>query len=186
MLQKPGLCNPAGLSGNLLPERTCLEPATPPPRPPNGVHAGLWKGCSANSTATLHGSCLPRRAKPSPRRARHQHSACQRKQNASHSTPDAGRKWLRPVAAESGSATPRRNYNSQYRSNPDSRKPILGRPEAAETQPTGLRLIQPGKGAGRAVGRLSVRHYERGFCSEAVYFQNDRGQRARHEGTSHG
>lgn len=105
-----------------------------------------------------------------------------------HSTREEGGRERRPyLAAESASATPPGNYNSQYRSYPDSRKPMLGRPEAAETQSTGLRLIQPGKkGAGRAVGHLSIRHYERGFCSEAVYFQNDRGQRARHEGTSHG
>lgn len=131
-------------------------------------------------------SCLPLHPKHSSRRAISLHSAFLREQVAFHSRREEGPEWRPRSAAESSSGTPQRNYNSQYRSYPDSRKPMLGWPEAAETQPTGLRLIQPGKGAGRAVGQLSVRHHERGFCCEAVYFQNDRGQRARHEGASHG
>lgn len=63
--------------------------------------------------------------------------------------------------------------------------------------PTGRKPLRPGqeaggsfskkKGGGKGCGaNLSFRHHERGFCCEAVHFQNDRGQRTGYESTSHG
>jgi hypothetical protein len=109
------------------------RPGTPLPQPAQCYDdvRGLQKRCSANS---VRESCIPRCAKRFPTQDQ---KPAQRGFGETGCLPlptEKRREWHRRLAAESESRTPRRNYNSQYRSYPDSRKPRLWRPEAAETQ----------------------------------------------------
>lgn len=108
------LCNPAGLTGNLLPERTCLEPATPPPRPPQRQarrspervlgkqhsHA-LWFPCPRQLSTATRQALPTQNQKPAQRLSEETECLPVHARRGSRMAPASGRRvWVRDSAEE--------------------------------------------------------------------------------------